>query len=117
MTESQIEELECEECSHGLAKHDRDLGDTSLITHKIDEGKAKVLNCRPNRINKSALAALEKHVDNILKHSIMEESPGSLWSSLVVLVFKPNNKDSRFYFDMRNLNKVTTILTHVHSQE
>ena len=55
------------------------------------------------------MAALEKHVDTMLKHDIIEESPGSPWSSPVVLVRKPNNKDYRFCLDMRNVNKVTTI--------
>ena len=111
LTEEQIQKLECflDARKDLFVKHDRDLGDTNLITHKIDLGGANPVKARPNRINQSARAMLEKHVDTMLKHNVIEESPGSLWFPPVVLVLKPNQKDYRFCLVMRNVNKVTTI--------
>ena len=62
-----------------FAKHNGDIGDTNLITHKIDVSNAKPIKSRPNRINKLAKAALEKHVDTMLKNNIIKASPGSPW--------------------------------------
>ena len=55
-----------------FAKHDGDLGDTDIMTHKIDVGDAKPVRARPYRLNPDAKAALEKHVDTMLKHNIIE---------------------------------------------
>ena len=61
ITEDQIQELECFLNAHMdfFAKHDGDLGDTNLITHKIEVGGEKPVKARPNRINQSARATLE----------------------------------------------------------
>ena len=79
-----------------FAKHNGDLGDTNLITHKIDVGNAKPVKTRPQMLNQQGKVALEQHVDTMLKNDIIEESPGSPWSSPVVLVCMTNNKDYRF---------------------
>ena len=34
-----------------FAKHDGDLGDTDLITHKINVGEEKPVKSRPNRVS------------------------------------------------------------------
>ena len=109
LTKDEIEELRgfLEANKDLFAKHDGDLGDTDLITHKIDVGDAPPVKKRPYRLNPDSRAALEKHVDTMLKHNIIEESTGSPWASPVVLVRNPNNKDYRFCLDMGEVNKVT----------
>ena len=92
-----------------FAKHDGDLGDTDLMTHTIDVGDAEPVKARPYRLNPEAKEALEKHVDTMLKHNIIEESIGSPWPSPVVLVKKPNSSEYRFCLDMRKVNRVTKI--------
>ena len=79
LTEEQQEEVE-DFLRHNedlFSKHDGDLGDTDIMTHKIDVGDATPVRARPYRLNLDAKAALEKHVDTMLEHNIIEESIGS----------------------------------------
>ena len=57
----------CPKCPYGLiCKAGGDIGDTNLMTQKIEVEGTKPVKARPNRINQLARAVLEKHVDTML---------------------------------------------------
>ena len=70
LTKSELARLECFLETHMdlFAKDDGDLGDTDIIRHKIDVGGARPVKSRPNRCSEPAKAALEKHIDTMLKN-------------------------------------------------
>jgi hypothetical protein len=81
------------------------LGQTHLVTHHIDTGDAAPIKQRPYRTAPALNAEIERQVNEMLNHGIVQPST-SPWSSPVVLVKK---KDStyRFAVDYRKLNKVS----------
>ena len=84
-----------------------DLPGTDLLQYVIDTGDAKPIRQRAYKQSPSAKAEIERQVEDMLQHGIIEES-NSPWSSPCLLVKKHNN-EMRFCVDYRKLNKITTV--------
>ena len=82
-----------------------ELGETHLISHHIDTGEAVPIKQRPYRTAPACNAEIERQVNDMLLHGVIEPST-SPWSSPVVLV-KKKDGSYRFAVDYRKLNKVT----------
>lgn len=84
---------------------DRPLGQTSVVTHRINTGDASPIHRRPYRVSATERAIIQKEVDKMMDKDIIEPS-SSPWASPVVLVKKKDNS-WRFCVDYRHLNKIT----------
>ena len=83
-----------------------ELGRTKLYKHKIETlPGAKPVRKQFYRTSPQTSKAIREHVDEMLKHDIIQPS-NSEWHSPVVLVKKKNGQ-SRFACDYRALNKIT----------
>lgn len=82
-----------------------DLGTTSVVEHRIDTGDSRPIKQQLRRHPITHLEVIDKHVDDMLKHSVIEPA-ASPWSSNVVLV-KKSDGSLRFCVDYRALNTVT----------
>ena len=88
-----------------FALSDSELGRTSLVQHVIDTGDATPIKQRPYHTSPEGKQEIDRQVNNMLEHGIIQESV-SAWSSPVVLV-KKKDGSMRFCVDYRKLNKVT----------
>lgn len=82
------------------------LGKTSLITHRIDTGKAQPIRQRYYRMSSEKQRILIEQIDEMLALDVIEPCE-SAWSSPVLLVTKKNGQP-RFCLDSRKLNSVTS---------
>jgi len=85
-----------------FSRSEFDLGLTDMVEHTIDTG----MN-RPVKQATAQLPMIDQHVDEMLRHKIIEPMPGSEWISNVVLVRKSDGS-LRYCIDYRGLNAVTT---------
>ena len=92
-----------------FAKDMSELGVTNLHSHTIHTGDAQPINSAPYRQTPKMRAELERQLEEMQKHGIIEES-NSCWHSPVVMVRKPNN-EWRFCVDYRKLNAVTELMS------
>ena len=88
-----------------FALSDSELGRMSLVQHVIDTGDATPIKQRPYHTSPEGKQEIDRQVNNMLEHGIIQESV-SAWSSPVVLV-KKKDGSMRFCVDYRKLNKVT----------
>ena len=91
-----------------FAKDISELGVTNLHTHTIHTGNAPPVSSAPYRQTPKMRAELERQLEDMKRHGIIEES-NSVWHSPVVMVKKPNN-EWRFCVDYRKLNAVTELM-------
>lgn len=88
-----------------FAVSDAELGKTNVTEHKIDTGSAQPIKQRPRQLPFHMQTEVDKHVDDMMKRNVIEEST-SPWSSPVVLV-KKKDGTTRFCVDYRKLNGLT----------
>ena len=92
-----------------FAKDMSEIGETNLHTHTIHTGQAKPFRTPPYRQTPKMRAELDRQLEEMQRHGIIEEST-SPWHSPVVMVKKPNN-EWRFCVDYRKLKAVTEIMS------
>ena len=80
-------------------------GRTDVLFHDVDVGEAKPIKQPPYRLNPIKKEHMQKEIDYVFKHDIIERSD-SEWSSPCILVPKPD-KTYRFCTDYRKINAVT----------
>ena len=87
---------------------DDDLGRTSLVKHSIDVGNARPIKLAPRRLPYAKREFVEKEIQHMLKHKLIQESY-SPWVSPVVLVEQgvSQSRKTRLVVDYRKLNDVT----------
>ncbi|CAG5036780.1 unnamed protein product [Parnassius apollo] len=83
----------------------RGLGETSLVTHRIDTGDAEPVRQRYYRLSPEKQRILAEQVDEMLALDVIEQCE-SAWSSPVLIVTKKNGQP-RFCLDSRKLNSIT----------
>jgi len=88
-----------------VAKHEFDLGQTSIIKHSIPMTNEAPIKQRPYRIPYSLQDTVKQQVKEMAEHNIIREST-SPWTSPVVMVKKKDGK-MRFCIDYRKLNSMT----------
>lgn len=81
------------------------LGNTHLITHRIDTGDTQPIRQRYYRLSPEKQRILAEQVDEMLALDVVEPCE-SAWSSPVLIVTKKNG-EPRFCLDSRKLNSVT----------
>ena len=84
---------------------DLDLGRAHRFSHRINTGENAPFRQRPYRIAQSQLAIVDKHIEEMLDKSIIQES-NSPWSLPLVIVTKKDGSP-RFCVDFRKLNNIT----------
>ncbi|KAL1260721.1 hypothetical protein QQF64_008548 [Cirrhinus molitorella] len=84
---------------------DYDYGRTDLVKHTIRTGDAQPIRQRAYRTSPCIRAEIDRQVQQLLSHDVIEESC-SPWASPVVLV-KNRDGSYRFCIDSRKLNAVT----------
>ena len=84
---------------------DGKLDRTNLVKHAIDTGDARPIKQPLRRIPLAQKEIVEKELDKMLQHDILEPSD-SPWSTPIVLVKKKDNS-VRFCADFRRVNLVT----------
>ena len=107
LTTSQSEELLALLHKHATSfdAHSSSLGQTSIITHRIETDGTSIVRRRPYRVSSSERKVIEENVADMLQRNIIRPS-ASPWSSPVVLVRKKDGS-VRFCVDYRALNKIT----------
>ncbi|MES9884237.1 MAG: RNase H-like domain-containing protein, partial [Sedimenticola sp.] len=90
-----------------FAKDLSELGCTDLYQHKIETGDAPAVRQRFYRTNPKQKAEIDRQVEEMLEHDIIQPS-SSDWHSPVVLVRKPSG-ESRFCVDYRGVNRVSRL--------
>lgn len=80
-------------------------GQTTVLEHDVDVGNATPVKQSPYRLNPFKNDVVDKEVDYMLRHGLIEPS-NSPWSSPVVLVKKQDGQ-FRLCFDYRKVNEVT----------
>ena len=93
--------LEFEHCFEG-GKYG--LGQTDMVTHKIDTGDHQPIKVPPRRLGWAQRRAMEEEVQKMLAKGVIEPS-NSPWSSPPVLVRKKDGT-FRFCIDYRKLNGI-----------
>jgi len=88
-----------------FSKNDYDLGQTDLVTHRIDTGQHRPLRQPLRRHPLSQLPVIDEHVEQMLRQGIVEPA-ASPWTSNVVLVRRKDNK-YRLCIDYCRLNAIT----------
>ncbi|KAG1946736.1 hypothetical protein F2P79_013286 [Pimephales promelas] len=88
-----------------FSANDYDYGRTDLVTHTIRTGDAQPIKQRAYRTSPHMRAEIDRQVQQLLSHDVIEESC-SPWASPVVLV-KKKDGSYRFCIDFRKLNAVT----------
>ncbi|KAJ8735117.1 hypothetical protein PYW08_014367 [Mythimna loreyi] len=81
------------------------LGNTNVITHRIDTGDTQPIRQRYYRMSPEKQRILIEQVDEMLSLDVVEPCE-SAWSSPVLIVTKKNG-EPRFCLDSRKLNSVT----------
>ena len=107
MTEEQRKEVQDLLVKHRgiISTGDHDIGRTDLVEYRIDTGDSQPIRqpLRPHPFQH--LDWIDKEVDEMKKHGIVEPA-ASPWASNVVLV-KKKDGTLRFCIDCRRLNSVT----------
>lgn len=88
-----------------ISSERRGLGETSLVTHRIDTGDSEPVRQRYYRLSPEKQRILAEQVDEMLALDVIEQCE-SAWSSPVLIVTKKNGQP-RFCLDSRKLNSVT----------
>ena len=88
-----------------FAKDTSELGRANVEKHKINTGQAAPKCKRPYRVSPRIKQEIEKQVEDMLKHDIIEPS-NSIWATPVVMC-KKKDGTYRFAVDYRDLNAVT----------
>lgn len=81
-------------------------GLTPLLNHFIETGNSRPIFSQPYRASPQKREIISNLIDEMLDDDIIEASPGS-WSSPVVIVPKPKPNEWRFCVDYRALNAIT----------
>ena len=89
-----------------FSRSEFDLGRTNLVKHRIDTGDHRPFKQPLRRHPIAYLPMIDEHVENMLRHDIIEPA-ASPWSSNVVLIQKPRGQGLRFCVDYRMLNQLT----------
>ena len=92
-----------------FAKYLCEIGETHLHIHTIHTGQAKPVSTPPYRQTPKVRAELERQLEEMKKHGIIEEST-SPWHCPAVMVKKPNN-EWWFCVVYRKLNTVTETMS------
>ena len=82
-----------------IAFNDEDMGFTEIVKHQIHTEGAKPIKQRIRRLPHHMTEEVDKHVDDMLKRGVIEES-SSPWAAGVVLV-KKRDGSFRFCVDYR----------------
>lgn len=82
-----------------------DIGHVSVAQHEIDVGDARPVRQRLRRQPPAHLAAIDEHVENMLRQGIIESSK-SPWSANLIMV-KKKTGEYRCCVDFRMLNDLT----------
>ena len=90
-----------------FALDDSELGETDLITHKIDTGKVRPVQTSPRRLPYTLLKELEDEMSSLLAIGCVEPST-SPYASALVLVRKKGG-GLRVCVDYRGVNKDTVV--------
>ena len=88
-----------------FALTDAELGQTNLVTHRIDTGDAGPIRIPPHRAPPAKMPIIKKEVQSMLEKGVIQPSK-SLYSSPIVLQ-KKKDGSWRFCVDYRKLNEVT----------
>jgi len=88
-----------------FAQPNKPLGQTDLVTHKIDTGHHKPIKLPPRRVPLAKKEAVDREIDKLLKDKLIEPS-SSPWSAPICLVTKKDGTP-RFCVDFRKLNAIT----------
>ena len=88
-----------------FSKSEFDIGRTDLVQHRIDTGSNRPFRQPLRRHPMSYLPTIDQHVDEMLRHDIVEPA-ASPWCSNVVLIRKSDG-GLRFCIDYRQLNELT----------
>ena len=107
VSEDQCERLEDVILSNAdvFALDESELGQTSLVTHKIDTGEHAPVEQQPRRTPFVHREKIVKLVNDMLKQGVIRPST-SAWASPVVLVPKKDG-EVRFCVDYRRVNAIT----------
>lgn len=93
-----------------FSTNSQDIGQTSIVKHKIETGMAQPIKQRPKRIPQSKREEVSKVIKEMEDQGIIEPSI-SPWVSHIVLV-KKKNGETRFCIDYRKLNDFTVKDSH-----
>jgi len=88
-----------------ISTGDHDIGRTDLVEYRIDTGDSRPIRQPLRRYHFQHLDWIDKEVEEMKKHGIVEPA-ASPWASNVVLV-KKKDGTLRFCIDCRRLNSVT----------
>ena len=88
-----------------FAKHEFDLGNFTAVKHTINTGDATPIKQALRRNSVHSTEENDKHLEDMLKHNIIEPSNAE-WAASPVLVRKKSG-GIRWCVDYRQLNKVT----------
>lgn len=88
-----------------ISSERRGLGETSMVSHRIDTGDSEPVRQRYYRLSPEKQRILADQVDEMLALDVIEKCE-SAWSSPVLIVTKKNG-EPRFCLDSRKLNSVT----------
>ena len=102
----QLEELLLE-LNEAFALNDSELGETDLITHNIDTGRARPVQTAPRRLPYALRKELEEEMTSLLATGCIEPS-ASPYASALVLVRKKGG-GLRVCVDYRGVNKDTIV--------
>jgi len=89
-----------------FSKGEYDIGRTQVVEYRIDTGTHRPIRQPLRRHQFKYLEVIDKQVEEMTKHGIVEPA-ASPWASNVVLVRKKNSS-LRFCIGRRQLNRITT---------
>ena len=88
-----------------FALTDAELGQTKLVTHRIDTGDSAPIKIPPHRTSPAKMPIIRDEVKSMLEKGVIQPSK-SLYSAPIVLQTKKDG-NWRFCVDYRKLNDVT----------
>jgi hypothetical protein len=91
--------------ANAFSRDEFDIGRTPVLEHTIDTGDHKPIKQQLRRHPDAHLPLIDQHVEDMLKHDIIEPA-ASPWCSNVVLIRKSDNS-LRFCVDYRLVNACT----------